>query len=292
MLSSTAYISSGVMGGGVGAGYHSDAASSPASTPVSSSSPAGDNAQGTNTSLTGADTVALSSAALQLALQNGKDSATPSSTDGRELRQTQELEQAQNPLGKTNNAASSETEEAEDKAAPGETNSSQPNPQEQQKIQALKLRDQEVRTHEAAHAAVGGQYAGAPKLEYETGPDGKRYAVSGEVSIDLSKVKGSPQETIAKMEQIQAAALAPAQPSSQDRRVAARAAQIATQARMELRTEQDSVRSAESSTTQNSTTSAIDSSNENGEPQQSAPASSYSTPAVTIESLRWEGAVA
>ncbi|MEQ9335590.1 MAG: putative metalloprotease CJM1_0395 family protein, partial [Miltoncostaeaceae bacterium] len=32
----------------------------------------------------------------------------------------------------------------------------------------------------APHAAAGGQYAGAPSFTYQTGPDGKRYAVGGE----------------------------------------------------------------------------------------------------------------
>ena len=48
---------------------------------------------------------------------------------------------------------------------------------EQNKVAELKSRDQEVRTHEQAHAAAGGQYAGSPSYEYEQGPDGKRYAV-------------------------------------------------------------------------------------------------------------------
>ncbi len=163
-----------------------------------------------------------------------------------------------------------------------------PPPEELQQVQELKLRDQEVRTHEAAHAAVGGQYAGAPTLEYETGPDGKRYAVAGKVNIDLSKVKDSPQETIAKMEQIQAAALAPAQPSAQDRRVAARAAQIAAQARMDLRIEQSEAAPAQTATSPASATPAPQSTAEENAHQPAR----VSTPAVSIESLRWAGAVA
>lgn len=161
-------------------------------------------------------------------------------------------------------------------------------PEELQQVQKLKLRDQEVRTHEAAHAAVGGQYAGAPTLEYETGPDGKRYAVAGKVNIDLSKVKDNPQETIAKMEQIQAAALAPAQPSAQDRRVAARAAQIAAQARMDLRIEQSEAAPAQTATSPASATPAPQSSAEENAHQPAR----VSPPAVSIESLRWAGAVA
>jgi hypothetical protein len=105
--------------------------------------------------------------------------------------------------------------------------------QDQQKIQELKERDTVVRIHEQAHAAVGGQYAGAPTYEYETGPNGKRYAVGGEVSIDVSEEK-DPQDTISKMQVVRAAALAPAEPSTQDYKVAAQATQKEQAARAEL----------------------------------------------------------
>lgn len=106
-----------------------------------------------------------------------------------------------------------------------------------QQVIELAQRDQEVKVHEAAHAAVGGQYAGAPTLKYETGPDGKRYAVSGEVNIDMSVVPGDPEATMKKADVIRAAALAPAQPSSQDRSVAAQAAQMKATAQAEVMAE-------------------------------------------------------
>lgn len=101
-------------------------------------------------------------------------------------------------------------------------------------VRELQQRDAEVKTHEQQHAAVGGQYAGAPSYTYERGPDGKRYAVGGAVSIDVAPVKGDPEATIRKMEVVRRAALAPAQPSSADRAIAADAAQKAAQARAEL----------------------------------------------------------
>lgn len=101
-------------------------------------------------------------------------------------------------------------------------------------IQELKARDQEVRTHEQAHASVGGVHTGSPSYEFEIGPDGNKYAVAGEVSADLSPVAGDPQATITKMEQVHAAALAPAEPSSQDIKVAAQASQLIAQAQVEL----------------------------------------------------------
>ncbi len=107
-------------------------------------------------------------------------------------------------------------------------------PEELEQLSELKARDQEVRTHEAAHQATGGQYAGAMSLTYERGPDGVNYAVAGEVPIDVSPVNGDPDATIAKMRVVRAAALAPSEPSGQDRVVAAEAMKILLQAQSEL----------------------------------------------------------
>ncbi|GGD77097.1 putative metalloprotease CJM1_0395 family protein [Lacimicrobium alkaliphilum] len=104
---------------------------------------------------------------------------------------------------------------------------------EQRDVKELKERDREVRTHEQAHASVGGQYAGSPSYEFETGPDGQRYAVGGEVSIDVSK-EAEPEETLRKMQQVRSAALAPAEPSPQDLRVAAEAQQKSSEARQDI----------------------------------------------------------
>lgn len=105
---------------------------------------------------------------------------------------------------------------------------------EQREVEKLKERDREVRQHERAHAAAGGQHAGQPTYKFVTGPDGKQYAVSGEVKIDTSPVPNNPEATIRKLEQVKRAALAPAEPSSQDRRVAAQADAAIIKARQEL----------------------------------------------------------
>ncbi len=103
------------------------------------------------------------------------------------------------------------------------------------KIEELKKRDAEVRTHEQAHLAAAGSLSnGAASFEYEMGPDNKRYAVGGEVSIDTSKIEGDPQATIAKAKQIRRAALSPAEPSGQDRQVAAQAVKMEIDANKEL----------------------------------------------------------
>ncbi len=107
----------------------------------------------------------------------------------------------------------------------------------QQKLRELSTRDQQVRAHEAAHAAVGGRYAGAPKLSYKEGPDGRRYATEGEVSIDVSEVPGDPGKTLEKADIVKRAALAPQNPSSADRAIAAKATQMAAKARMEMSAE-------------------------------------------------------
>jgi hypothetical protein len=104
---------------------------------------------------------------------------------------------------------------------------------EQKELEDLKQRDLEVRAHELAHASTGGQYSGTPQFEYETGPDGKRYAVGGEVSIDIS-AESTPEATIRKMQQVKAAALSPAEPSPQDLRVATEATQKSVEARNEI----------------------------------------------------------
>ncbi len=108
-------------------------------------------------------------------------------------------------------------------------------------IAQLKARDREVRAHEQAHLAAAGPYAkGGVQYSYQRGPDGKNYAVGGEVQIDTSPIAGDPEATLRKAEQIRRAANAPVQPSATDRAVAAEAAAMATQARIELAREQRS----------------------------------------------------
>lgn len=105
--------------------------------------------------------------------------------------------------------------------------------EEQQKVKEMKERDEEVRVHENAHKSAGGQYAAAPTYTYETGPDGKRYITDGEVSIDIGEEK-DPQATIEKMQIVKRAAMAPAEPSGQDRKVYQEANQKEAAARQEL----------------------------------------------------------
>lgn len=125
------------------------------------------------------------------------------------------------------------------------------NPQEEKQVRELKARDREVRAHEQAHATVGGPYAGSPQYQYTTGPDGKRYAIGGEVPIDASAVPNNPDATIRKMDIVIRAALAPAEPSAQDKQVAQQAQQTRLQAQIEKRQiqkqEQDAQNGSENS---------------------------------------------
>jgi hypothetical protein len=108
-------------------------------------------------------------------------------------------------------------------------------PEAQRVVAELKATDARVHAHEAAHlAAAGGLARGGASFTYQRGPDGKAYAVGGEVPIDTSGVSGDPRATLAKALRIQQAALAPADPSPQDRAVAAAAAAMAAQAQGEL----------------------------------------------------------
>jgi len=122
----------------------------------------------------------------------------------------------------------------------GESEATRENPaelseQEQAEVESLRKRDREVRTHEQAHVAAGGQFVrGGAQLEYETGPDGRRYAVGGEVSIETSMVSGDPQASVRKAQVVRRAALAPAHPSPTDRRAAAAASRMEAKARREM----------------------------------------------------------
>lgn len=107
-------------------------------------------------------------------------------------------------------------------------------PEQQAQVQKLAETDRKVRAHESAHlAAAAGIAIGGANFSFETGPDGKRYAVGGEVQISVSEGR-TPEDTIARAEQVRRAALAPADPSAQDQKVAAEASQMAAQARMSL----------------------------------------------------------
>jgi hypothetical protein len=111
-------------------------------------------------------------------------------------------------------------------------------PEVQKMLSELKSRDIEVKAHEQAHLAAAGQYAtSGAHYSYQTGPDGKQYAIGGDVGIDTSAVDGDPQATLSKAQQVYAAAMAPAQPSSQDFKVAQSAQNMMSKALTDIQSE-------------------------------------------------------
>lgn len=105
--------------------------------------------------------------------------------------------------------------------------------EEQRMLADLKARDREVRNHENAHRAAAGDLVRGGSYQYQQGPDGKRYAVGGDVQIDTSPVPDDPAATAEKMRRVIAAALAPAEPSATDLSVAAQASAEQNRARLE-----------------------------------------------------------
>lgn len=106
-------------------------------------------------------------------------------------------------------------------------------PQIQAEIAQLKATDARVKAHEAAHKSAGGTMTGPVSYTYTKGPDGKSYVTGGEVPIAITPGK-TPQETVSRMQKVIQAALAPADPSPQDRSVAAQAATQQMKASQEL----------------------------------------------------------
>jgi len=105
--------------------------------------------------------------------------------------------------------------------------------EKQKVISDLSKRDAEVRAHEEAHANVGGEYASAPQYDLTEGPDGRQYATGGHVNIDVSEEE-EPEDTVVKADIVERAALAPAQPSPQDFKVAGEAQAMGNEAQAEI----------------------------------------------------------
>ncbi len=128
------------------------------------------------------------------------------------------------------------------------TNGAELDLQKLEQLQQLKHRDTEVRAHEQAHLSAAGRYAtSGASFTYQRGPDGASYAIGGEVGIDLGE-ETTPEATIVKMQTIQRAALAPADPSGADKRIAAEANAKESKARQELvQVEQEALLTGEAS---------------------------------------------
>lgn len=105
---------------------------------------------------------------------------------------------------------------------------------QRQEVQELQQRDAHVRAHEAAHQAAGGDLTGPASFSFQVGPDGRSYAVGGEVPVQARSGR-TPDETIAIARRVRAAALAPADPSPADLAAAASATQVELRAMQQKR---------------------------------------------------------
>ena len=181
-----------------------------------------------STATVGAKNVVRSQSVAGISISNPDQNQSVKVTISEEARVILGLSKEGKTQDQTRNQSENQNSES---ASPQETLTSS----ELKEIAKLKSTDREVRAHEMAHVMAGGTLVrrGA-SYSYKQGPDGMRYAVAGEVSIDSSPVEGDPAATIRKMQQVRRAAEAPAEPSSQDRAVAASAAQNEAVARQEL----------------------------------------------------------
>ena len=130
-----------------------------------------------------------------------------------------------------------ELKELENKSSTKSSASKELSEGEEQLLKDLSARDAEVRAHEAAHQSAGGGMTGAASFSYQQGPDGKMYAIGGEVSISM-KSGSTPEETIANARQIATAAMAAGNPSSQDFAVASSARIMEMKAQQQVSREQ------------------------------------------------------
>ncbi|WP_420787228.1 putative metalloprotease CJM1_0395 family protein [Shewanella chilikensis] len=167
---------------------------------------------------------------------SGSSSSRSSSQSGSDVKEGDDGA-ARQSTGELNTASSAEPKPDEAQQKQQQNRESREQQALEREIDSLMKRDTQVRSHEQAHAAVGGIHAGQPAFEFEKGPDGKRYAVEGEVQIDVSVVNGDPLATMAKMKQVYAAAMAPVDPSMADIRVAAEAMRKYNQAREDAGTQ-------------------------------------------------------
>jgi hypothetical protein len=175
----------------------------------------------------------------QSALERGSDLISSSSRPESQAQDTEISEAASLFDSEEQVGSDSQTqtdEAAQKKSQPSEADAeSRLTLDEKLLIEKLEKVDAEVRAHEMAHIAAGGEYiTSGATFSYQQGPDGKKYAVGGEVSIDTASEPGDPEATLQKMRRVRAAALAPAQPSSQDLKVASNAASQAAKAMAEI----------------------------------------------------------
>lgn len=120
----------------------------------------------------------------------------------------------------TGTAAHTVRKEEEDGAAAKAPNGEELSREDEALLQKLQARDTKVRGHEAAHVmAAGGQAQGLPTYTYQTGPDGRRYAVGGSVNISMLRT-GDADHDARQANRAYRAAMATGEPSTRDMQTA------------------------------------------------------------------------
>ncbi len=129
-------------------------------------------------------------------------------------------------------------QEREDRPEGGLRSEQELSSEEKQELAELKQRDSQVRTQDMARMAAAGGAAGGLTVEYETGPDGRRYAVAADVQLDTSPA-ATPERSLAKARSIRAAALSAGGDSSSDAAAAAAANAMEAKAQAEIAAARD-----------------------------------------------------
>ena len=105
--------------------------------------------------------------------------------------------------------------------------------EEEAMLRELEARDIAVRAHEMAHMAAGAGLTSGASFTFQRGPNGRQYAIGGEVQIDMSS-GSTPEDTLNRAKRILSAASAPTDPSAADAAVAMQAAQMLQAAQVEI----------------------------------------------------------
>ena len=172
---------------------------------------------------------------------------------------------ADNSVSSGDKTASAENNTQNNDKNAGQKNIGELSMEEQRIVTELQAADTNVRAHEAAHMAAGGGLTSPASYTYERGPDNKMYAVAGEVGISTGE-GNTPQESLNKAQTIRRAALAPADPSPQDLKVAAQAASMEMSARAQIMQEkmaQNSQNTNNSNETSGDAVNSVENSNVN-----------------------------
>lgn len=114
-------------------------------------------------------------------------------------------------------------------------------PEQLQQLRELERQDQQVRTRDMAFIAAAGGAAGSYSVEYETGPDGRRYAVGADIKLDTSD-GATPEQTLAKARALRAATMSARGESSTDASAAAKAVRMEAEAHAEIEREREAER--------------------------------------------------